>query len=103
MDFGRRLLPQVVDYHAQRDPSRVYASIPRSATGLSDGFRDITIAKLAAMVNYLSWWLEGILGVGNLDTIAYVGPADIRYAAIFLAAVKCRYKVSYTEISENFG
>lgn len=93
MEFGRRTLPQAVDYYAQTDPSRVYASIPESAVDLSNGFRDITMAKLAAVVSRLAWWLEGILGVGNLDAIAYIGPADIRYAAIFLAAVKCRYKV----------
>ncbi|KAK7744112.1 putative NRPS-like protein biosynthetic cluster [Cytospora paraplurivora] len=78
MEFGRRILPQVVDYYAQTYPSRVYASIPESATDLSHGFRDVTMAKLAAVVNHLSWWLEGILGVGNLDAIAYIGPADIR-------------------------
>ncbi|ROW14767.1 hypothetical protein VPNG_03833 [Cytospora leucostoma] len=95
MEFGRRTLPQVVDYYAQTDPSRVYASIPKSTADLSNGFRDITMTKLAALVNRLAWWLEGILGVGNLDAIAYIGPADIRYAAIFLAAVKCRYKVLF--------
>lgn len=28
------------------------------------------------------------------DTIAYIGPSDLRYAIVFLAAVKCGYKVS---------
>ncbi|TGJ87546.1 hypothetical protein E0Z10_g1201 [Xylaria hypoxylon] len=92
VDFGRRLLPQVVDSYAQTDPDRVYASIPKSANDLSDGFRDVTIRKLAAVVNRLSWWLKDTIGTGNLDTIGYIGPSDIRYAAIFLAAVKCRYK-----------
>ncbi|KAI1439319.1 hypothetical protein F5Y02DRAFT_424178 [Annulohypoxylon stygium] len=49
MEFGKRLLPQVVDHYAQTDPRKVYASIPRSAIDLSDGFQDITMAKLAAM------------------------------------------------------
>lgn len=99
MEFGRRLLPQVVDHYAQTDPNRVYASIPESDTDLSKGFRDVTMAKLAAMANRLAWWLVGILGVGHLDAIAYVGPAEIRYAAIFLAAVKCGYKVCVTTSS----
>lgn len=93
MDFGRRLLPQVVDYFAEAEPTRVYASIPNSSDHLSDGFQDVTMAKLAAMVNRLCWWLHDSLGVGNLDTMAYIGPADIRYALVFLTAVKCRYKV----------
>ena len=28
------------------------------------------------------------------ETIAYIGPSDLRYAIVFLAAVKCGYKVS---------
>ncbi|ROV87578.1 hypothetical protein VMCG_10605 [Cytospora schulzeri] len=85
MEFGQRLLPRVVDHYTQTHPSRVYATIPASATDLSNGFRDVTMAKLAAI-------LEGILGVGHLNAIAYIGPADIRYAAMFLAAVQCGYK-----------
>jgi len=93
MEFGKRLLPQVVDYYAQTEPSRVYASIPKSSTDLADGFQDVTMRKLAAIVNSLAWWLESLIGTGNLNTIAYIGPTDIRYAAMFLAAIKCKYKV----------
>lgn len=92
MEFGKRLLPQVVDYSAQTDPNRVFATIPKSATDLSDGFQDVTIAKLAAIVNSLSWWLESTIDVGNLDTMAYIGPPDIRYTALFLGAVTCRFQ-----------
>lgn len=92
MEFGKRLLPQVVDNYARTEPDRVYASITRSAADLSAGFQDVTMAKLAAIVNSLSFWLEDTLGIGSLNTIGYIGPADIRYAALFLAAVKCRYK-----------
>lgn len=92
--FGQRILPQVVDFYAQTDPSRVYAFIPNSNNDLSRGFSGVTMAKLAAMVNHLSWWLTGYLGCGALDAIAYIGPCDIRYCIIFLASVKCGYKVS---------
>lgn len=92
VEFGKRLLPQVVDHYAQTEPGRVYASIPKSTTDLSDGFQDITMAKLASIVDRLAWWLESTIGVGTLNTIAYIGPADVRYAVMFLAAVKCRYK-----------
>ena len=93
MEFGKRLLPQVVDNYALNQPNRIYASIPKSGTNLSDGFQDITMAKLAAVVNLLAWWIDGTLGMGHLTAIAYIGPADIRYATVFLAAVKCGYKV----------
>lgn len=95
MEIGKRLLPQVVDHYARTSPHKVYASIPKSTSDLSDGYLDITMRKLSAIASRLSTWLSGLLGAGNLETIAYIGPADIRYAAVFLAAVKCRYKVLF--------
>lgn len=95
MDFGRRLLPHVVDHHARVDPRKVYASIPKSASDLAQGFRDVTVAKLATIVNALSWQLKSLLGAGSLETVAYIGPADIRYAVFFLAAVKTGYKARW--------
>lgn len=93
-EFGKRLLPEVVDYYARTAPGRIYASISRSTFDLEHGFLDITMSKLAAVVNHLSYWIEDTIGVGALDAIAYLGPPDIRYAAIFLAGVKCGYKES---------
>jgi hypothetical protein len=92
-DFGKRLLPQVVDGFARHKPHRVYASIPKSQLDLSAGFQDVTMARLASIVNSISWHMEKTVGQGKLDTIAYIGPSDLRYAAIFLASVKCGYKV----------
>ena len=35
------------------------------------------------------------LGRGTVfETVAYIGPSDLRYAVVFQAAVKCGYKVS---------
>lgn len=95
MEFGKRLLPQVVDHHARTDPGRIYASIPRSTTDLKQGFQDVTMVSLAAMVNRIARWLEQSIGVGGLDTLAYIGPADIRYAVVFLGAVKAGYKALF--------
>ncbi|KAI8633183.1 hypothetical protein F5Y19DRAFT_490382 [Xylariaceae sp. FL1651] len=95
MEFGRRLLPQVVDYCARACPDKIYASIPNSNHDLSHGFRDISMAHLSRMVDQLSWWLEEVLGMGGLDAIGYIGPSDIRYTVVFLAAVKCEYKVLF--------
>ncbi|KAI0543532.1 hypothetical protein F4679DRAFT_568274 [Xylaria curta] len=103
MDFSRRLLPQVVDSYTKTNPNKVYASIPKSANDLSSGFQDVTMRKLAAMVNFLSWWLKDTIGIGSLNAIGYIGPSDIRYAAIFLAAVKCRYKILFISPRNQAG
>lgn len=97
--FGSRLLPQVVDELARSNPERIYASISLSSDPLQ-GLRDVTIVELAQAVNHFAWWLDEHLGKSTtFETLAYVGLFDLRYAVVFLAAVKCGYKVSF-ELSE---
>lgn len=92
--WGSRLLPMVADQLAAEDPHRIYASVART-TNIADGFRDMTILELTNAVNSMAWWLEEHFGRSNtFETIAYMGVSDIRYNVIFLAAVKCGYKVS---------
>ena len=93
VDCGERLLPQILDSLADTDPNRVYAAIPLSAQ-VSDGFQDITVASLANAVNRCCWWMQEKPGTSTtFDTIAYLGIADLRYAIVFLASVKCGRKV----------
>ena len=92
--YGSRLLPQVVDQLSRTDPIRVYATFPLSSD-LSRGFRDVTMLEIARVVNKLAWWIERNLGRSTVfETVAYIGPSDLRYAIVFLAAVKCGFKVS---------
>jgi hypothetical protein len=68
--------------------------LPHS-TDLSKEFKEITFAGLANAVNSTAWWIEGQIGRSNdFETIAFLGGvAEIRYAVIFLVAIKCGYKV----------
>ena len=55
----------------------------------------ITYGRLANAVNRIAWWLVDNLGVAkNHETLAYIGPNDLRYPAFILGAVKAGYKVS---------
>ena len=92
-NVGRRLLPQVLDDIASSQPNRLYGSIARIAD-LNDGFRDITFHDMSNGVNWFAHYLEDTIGQSNnFETIGYVGVSDFRTAIIFLAAVKCGYKV----------
>ena len=92
--YVSRLLPQVVDNLSRSDLTGVYATFSLSSD-LSRGFRDITMLEISQAVNKLAWWVEMNLGRSTVfETIAYTGPSDLRYAIVFLAAVKCSYKVS---------
>lgn len=91
--FGRRLLPQVLDEHARRKPDRLYAAIPRS-TDISQGYRDISCHDMANAVNGVARWLGSKVGHSDkVETLAYMGIADLRITILFLGAMKCGYKV----------
>jgi hypothetical protein len=92
--YGSRMLPHVVDELARLNPSRVYATIPLSSD-ISQGFRDVTMLEVAHGVNHFASWLENSFGrSSSFDTLCYIGVSDLRYAIVFLGAVKCGYKVS---------
>jgi acyl-coenzyme A synthetase/AMP-(fatty) acid ligase len=92
--YGRRLLNVVIDQRAAAGHDRPYASIPKSST-ISEGFRDISYGLLANAVNRCTRFLTDTLGHGDgSDTIAYIGPADLRYQILSLAAVKSGHVVS---------
>jgi acyl-CoA synthetase (AMP-forming)/AMP-acid ligase II len=89
------ILVNIVDYMARKAPRALYAEFPISPTSYKAGYRKITYGDLANAVNGVAWWLEKMLGKGrNFETLAYVGPNDMRYNVIILGAVKAGYKVS---------
>ncbi len=98
--YGSRLLPNVVDELAQSSPERIYATIPLSSD-VSQGFRDVTMLEVAESVNHFAFWLEESFGrSSSFETLTYMGVPDFRYAIVFLAAVKCGYKVSEVQSLE---
>ncbi|KAI0416363.1 hypothetical protein F5X98DRAFT_388112 [Xylaria grammica] len=92
-DYGKRLMPVVLDELAKADPNRLYAAIPKSAD-VQDGFRDITAADVARCVNFMALWIEQKLGrSSSFETVSFIGIPDLRGAVIFQALVKCGYKL----------
>lgn len=94
--YGLRLMPLLLDELARTQPNRVYAAIPKSSD-VTQGFRDVTIADIARCVNYTARWIETQLGKSiSFETISYIGISDVRGPIVFLAAVKCGYKVQFS-------
>ncbi|KAI9368851.1 hypothetical protein BJX61DRAFT_550058 [Aspergillus egyptiacus] len=89
--IGKRLLPALVDKHAQSDPDRLFAIIPNGAA-VSDGFRRVSFRDLARGVDAMAWWIEGQFGKdGKKETVAYMAGNDIRYYLLILACAKTGY------------
>jgi hypothetical protein len=89
--YGCRLLPVLVD---ELQPKMIFACIPKS-THFQDGFINVTGQSFARAVNRAAGWIQDTLGKSHsFDTLAYLGPSDIRYGIFLLAASKVGYKVT---------
>jgi acyl-CoA synthetase (AMP-forming)/AMP-acid ligase II len=100
-DYGHRLLTQVVDDMARKEPQRECFSIPRSSDP-KDGWKPITFKQYSNAINHVAHKItanSGVPPVNTFPTIAYIGPNDARYVVITLAAIKAGYKVRYAHRS----
>lgn len=92
-NYGRRLIPHLIDERAQNGWVQPFTSIPRSSDP-SDGFIDISYRQFANAINHCAWWMREVLGESQHSTvIAYTGPSDIRYGILTIAAIKTGFKV----------
>ncbi|ERF77177.1 hypothetical protein EPUS_06457 [Endocarpon pusillum Z07020] len=93
LNYGKRLLPVLVDEIAATDPERTFVSTPRSSD-LADGFIDISYCEFAKAVNRCAWWLRKELGEHTEQkTVLYLGPLDLRYLIIILETAKAGHIV----------
>lgn len=68
-------VPDHIDKTAEAEPNATWALVPRSSSGIDDGWHDVTYGQLAQAVDCLAWFLETTLGVPDLigQTIGYIG------------------------------
>ncbi|KAK4233779.1 hypothetical protein C8A03DRAFT_47750 [Achaetomium macrosporum] len=56
-------------------------------------FRAATYGQIRNAVNRVAWMLSNTIGTSTqFDTLAYLGPSDLRYHIVILAAIKTGYK-----------
>lgn len=92
-DCGKRLLPALVDEIATNDPGRIFVSIAETSD-ITDGFRDVDYHSFAKAVDRCAWWLIRQLKEHKIpQTVFYLGPLDLRYLIIILAAAKAGHLV----------
>jgi len=95
MSCSQRTLPGTIDAIASESPARTWARFPESQESLEEGrLVSVSFAALSNAINRLAWILDGVLPERkHLETIAYIGPSDIRYYILACAASKCQLKV----------
>lgn len=77
-DYGRRLLPQVIDKAATADPDHVVYSFTITDNP-ADGFHRITNRQYANGVNRVAWLIEKGFGKPepkSFPSIGYIGPSS---------------------------
>ena len=95
-DYGRRLIPSLIDEKAFSTPHGVYCYLPRTSS-IEDGFRPIDFQTLANAINTCAWWLEAEVGKCDAySTLAYLGPSDLRNIILIVASIKTGHKVFHS-------
>lgn len=90
--WQENLLTGVVDRLGQARADAFYGKWVSGSSTVA-----ISYAQLANIVNGLAIWLVKELGPGlqepGKNVLTYVGPNDVRYSALVLAAIKAGYVV----------
>jgi acyl-CoA synthetase (AMP-forming)/AMP-acid ligase II len=88
-----KLLQGVIDSRASADPEGVAYIVPRSEKNVDDGFENITNWRFANAIDCAaSWFKQNIKGQPD-QTIAFIGPQDVRYLIFIIAANKAGHKL----------
>lgn len=68
-------VPDYIDEAAKSSPSNLWAIVPRSSTGLDQGWHEFSYANLARAVDSLAWWIEDNVGISQYQgqTMGYIG------------------------------
>ncbi|KAJ8125535.1 hypothetical protein O1611_g8104 [Lasiodiplodia mahajangana] len=96
-EYGRRLIPHIIDDIARKDPQREILVVPRSSDP-KDGWVSISFDDYANAINQCAQEIVDKYGQsldGHFPTIAYIGPQDARYLILMIAAIKASYQALF--------
>lgn len=86
-------LPQLVSKRARENSQGTLARIPVGPTYLN-GFKDVSYVQLHNAINVTTTLLLQTFGKSKtFETLAYIGPTDLRYFVVMTAGMKAGYKV----------
>lgn len=72
--YGRRLIPQIMDSLAARDPGRIVFSLTTTKDG-SLIHRDVSAKAFTQAVDRLAWWIKSQVGISSsIKPVGYIGP-----------------------------
>ena len=76
-EYGKRLIPQILDNLASAEPNRIIYSVA-TFSDTSHEFRHISARTFADAVDKTAWWLHNQVGKPTLiQTVGYIGPRKL--------------------------
>ncbi|CRG90102.1 Genome polyprotein 1 [Talaromyces islandicus] len=99
--YGKRLLPQIVDNLAATDPDRTVFSLASLVDGLIE-LKHISSRNFAQAIDKVAWWLRSQVGTPDaIQTVAYIGPHDLRHVLLTYACIKAGYAALFLSPKNN--
>ncbi|KAF1965986.1 acetyl-CoA synthetase-like protein [Bimuria novae-zelandiae CBS 107.79] len=96
VQYGKRLMPVMIDEISAKEPNRICFSFPRSID-LRAGFHDMTFQTFANSINKTARFIEREIGRSSMfETVMYIGHPDVRYFIVLLALIKTGHKVLFS-------
>ncbi|MCJ1283549.1 hypothetical protein MMC26_002879 [Xylographa opegraphella] len=90
-NYGKRLIPQIMDNLASTEPDRIIYSIAISSD-IACGFRHVSARAFVNAVDKTAWRLHNQIGESSvIQTVGYIGPHDLRHILLTYACVKAGY------------
>ena len=77
-NYGKRLIPQIMDSLASTEPDRIIYSIATSSD-ISRGLRHVSAATFAKAVDKTAWLLHNQIGQSPvIQSVGYIGPRKMK-------------------------
>ena len=87
------VLVTAIEQKVKWPPNETYLRYP-TANWEVDGYRSFTYGQYGDSINKVAHWLDAQLGKATEnDTVAYLGPNDLRYAVLWPALIKTGRKL----------
>ncbi|KAH6981580.1 hypothetical protein BKA56DRAFT_484717 [Ilyonectria sp. MPI-CAGE-AT-0026] len=108
-EYGRRLIPHILDRLASTDPGRIVYTLATFGSQDPPAFRHISACTFAKAVDKTAWWLHKHLppaanGVASeIQPLGYIGPHDVRHILLTYAAVKVGCAALFLSPKNNLG
>ncbi|KAL8834801.1 MAG: hypothetical protein Q9170_003597 [Blastenia crenularia] len=100
IEYGKRLIPQILDSLAVTDPDRIVYSVATS--NFPHEYRHLSARNFAKAVDKTAWWLLNQVGKAtSIQSVGYIGPHDVRHILLTYACVKAGYTALFLSPKNN--